>query len=74
MHPIMYTRKQVESYGYKFTGITVLYGHHYELRNACIELNVTYDSINCFRIAEGQWEIYFKELVTTGFKDEALLP
>lgn len=69
----MWTRAEIEAQGMRFTGVTLPDGHQYRFRTVCKDLDVTLDSIHCFRIAEGQWEVYYTKNYKKGYKEVGIL-
>lgn len=69
----MWSREEVESHGLLYANITLPDSAQYRMRRVCIELDVTLDSVQAFRIADDQWEVYYRPIVTHGFKDVGIL-
>lgn len=71
----VWTREELEGpvHELKFTGITLPDGHQYRFRKVCKELDVTLDSIHCFRISEGVWEVYYTRQPKKGYKEIGVL-
>lgn len=69
----MWTREQVEAHGLLYAGITLPDSAQYRLRAVCIDLDVTLDSVHAFRIAQDQWEVFYRPIVTHGYKDIGIL-
>lgn len=69
----MWIREDVESHGLRYAGLTFPDSHHYRMHHICKQLDVTLDSVQMFRIAPEQWEVYYRPEVTKGYVQRGVL-
>lgn len=71
---VTYTIPQLENEGFAFTGVTVVSPSITSQGKLAKELNITMDSLRCFRLSTYEWAYFISPDTVIGYKEEALLP